>query len=115
MKLTSNKSPSTDSNVFRKALEKYLETLIALKGNAWCMDVRSERRLMSRLVAGVVANAITLEGELHRVSPKEVFIRCTCKRGLALQLRTGERDSYSARCNCQKGWFLTDWPASLPF
>lgn len=43
-----------DSNTFRKALEKYLEALIELKGHAWCMDVRSERRKMAKLIGRVV-------------------------------------------------------------
>lgn len=29
---------------------KYLEALIVVKGHAWCMDVKSERRKMVRLI-----------------------------------------------------------------
>ena len=35
---------------FRANPEKYLESLIAAKGHAWCMDVPSERRKLVKLV-----------------------------------------------------------------
>lgn len=38
----------------KKQLRKYLETLITVKGHAWCMDVAYERRKMAKLVGGAV-------------------------------------------------------------
>ena len=39
------------SPAYRKELKKFLELLITVKGGAWCMDVKSERRKMSKLIA----------------------------------------------------------------
>ena len=33
-----------------KALADYFESLIAIEGHAWCMDVRNERQKMARLL-----------------------------------------------------------------
>ena len=33
---------------------KYLESLIAAKGHAWCMDVPAERRKLVKLVLGSI-------------------------------------------------------------
>ena len=32
-------------------LPEFLEALITVKGHAWCMDVKSERRKMARLIS----------------------------------------------------------------
>jgi len=32
-------------------LQDFLEALITVKGHAWCMDVKSERRKMAKLVS----------------------------------------------------------------
>ena len=32
-------------------LPEFLETLITVKGHAWCMDVKSERHKMARLIS----------------------------------------------------------------
>lgn len=34
-----------------KFLEKFIEALITVKGHAWCMDVKSERRKMAKLIS----------------------------------------------------------------
>jgi len=34
-----------------KFLAQFLEALITVKGHAWCMDVKSERRKMARLIS----------------------------------------------------------------
>jgi len=34
-----------------KFLSKFLEALITVKGHAWCMDVKSERRKMAKLIS----------------------------------------------------------------
>ena len=116
MKLTAKDTPLSDSGIFRKALEKYLEALIELKGDAWCMDVRDERRKMARLTAGVLENAAFLEREVRTVDPNERLIRCDCGKDVVLRLLGGQyQDSYVGRCTCKKGWLLSDMPAKLPF
>ncbi len=44
------------SEQFFKTLEKLIELNIEIKGHAWCMDVRSERRRMARLTTGLLKN-----------------------------------------------------------
>ena len=34
-----------------KAFASFLEALITVKGHAWCMDVKSERKKMSKLIS----------------------------------------------------------------
>ncbi len=34
-----------------KILPEFLEALITVKGHAWCMDVKSERRKMAKLIS----------------------------------------------------------------
>lgn len=48
------KNLSSRSPVFAKALENYIEALITVKGHSWCMDVKNERRKMSRLLANTL-------------------------------------------------------------
>jgi len=116
MESTHKETRLPDNSIFRKALEKYLESLIELKGDAWCMDVRDERRKMARLAAGVLANAAFLEREVRTVGPNERLVRCDCGRDVIVRLLGGQyQDSYAGRCTCRKGWFLTDLPAKLPF
>ncbi len=45
---------SLGTKEYNLALQKFLETLITVKGNAWCMDVASERKKLSKLIAGVI-------------------------------------------------------------
>ena len=105
-----------DANIFRKAIEKYIEALIELKGHAWCMDVREERRRMSRLVAGVLEDAAFLEREVQTVGPNERLVRCDCGKDVVVRLLGGQyQDTYVGRCSCRKGWSLSDLPARLPF
>jgi len=35
----------------QKFLYEFLEALITVKGHAWCMDVKSERRKMAKLIS----------------------------------------------------------------
>lgn len=42
----------TNNPVFKNEFEKFMELLIAAKGHAWCMDVKSERRKMAKLLIG---------------------------------------------------------------
>jgi len=39
-----------DIKRFPVELQKFLEALIMVKGHAWCMDVKSERKKMSKLI-----------------------------------------------------------------
>ena len=43
-----------DVERFGLELQKFLEALIMVKGHAWCMDVKSERRKMSKLVTKAI-------------------------------------------------------------
>lgn len=102
------------AHIFRKALEEYLEFLIAVRGHAWCMDVRSERKKMVRLIVGVCMNILALENKVD--GSNGVSIRCRCRKDITLRLLGGQyQDSYAGRCTCGKGWLLTDLPAKLPF
>jgi hypothetical protein len=38
-------------NLAKTVLPELLEVLITLKGHAWCMDVKSERRRMAKLIS----------------------------------------------------------------
>ena len=40
------------SSAYKKALASFLESLITVKGHAWCTDIKSERRKMATLIAG---------------------------------------------------------------
>jgi len=98
------------------ALKEYFEALITIRGHAWCMDVRVERRKMARLVVGAYMNILTPEDKADKLDPNEISIRCSCKKNVVLRLLGGQYpDSYAGRCACQKGWVLTDLPAKLPF
>ncbi|HAH32238.1 MAG TPA: hypothetical protein DCL44_07995 [Elusimicrobia bacterium] len=44
-----------DSLGYKNELRKYIESLIAFKGHALCMDVKAERKKMARLLADCVA------------------------------------------------------------
>ena len=115
MKVTDKGTQFTNDVIFREALEKYLETLIELKGHAWCMDMREERRKMARLAVGVLANAAFLEREVRTVGPNELLVRCNCGKDVILRLLGGQyQDSYVGRCTCHKGWRLEDLPTKLP-
>lgn len=46
---------SRNISAYRKELQKFLELLITVKGHAWCMDVKSERKKMAKLIAESVA------------------------------------------------------------
>lgn len=35
----------------QKSFSDFLEALIAVKGHAWCMDVKSERKKMAKLIS----------------------------------------------------------------
>ena len=99
-----------------KALKEYFEALITVKGHAWCMDVRLERRKMARLVVGACMNILALEDKTDTTGENEISIRCQCKKDATLRLIGGQyKDSYAGRCVCGKGWFLADLPARLPF
>ena len=116
MRSTNKETRLPDNNIFGKALEKYLEKLIELKGGAWCMDVRDERQKMARLTAGVLVSAAFLEWEVRTVGPSERLVRCDCGKGVILRLLGGQyQGSYVGRCVCEKGWVLEDLPAKLPF
>ena len=43
-----------DNPHYAKELQKYLEMVITVKGHAWCMDVKAERRKMAKLVANAI-------------------------------------------------------------
>ena len=47
-----------DNPHYAKELQKYLEMVITVKGHAWCMDVKSERRKMAKLVVSAVVNLL---------------------------------------------------------
>ena len=47
----------------KKTFWKFIELLITVKGHAWCMDVKAERKKMARLLTD------TLE-KMHRVVAK---------------------------------------------
>ena len=42
------------SSLFAKEFKKYIELLITVRGHAWCMDVKSERNKLSRLITKTV-------------------------------------------------------------
>ena len=48
------KNLRADSLDYAKQLQKYLEIVITVKGHAWCMDVKAERRKMAKLVANAI-------------------------------------------------------------
>ncbi len=50
------KNLKADSLDYAKQLQKYLEIVITIKGHAWCMDVKAERRKMAKLITGAVIN-----------------------------------------------------------
>ena len=107
---------SSEARVFRKALEEYFEALITVKGHAWCMDVRTERKKMSRLVVGACMSVLTLTDKIDTIRSNEISMRCQCGKDVILRHIGGQyKDSYAGRCTCGKGWFLTDLPAELPF
>ena len=37
--------------IFKETLRKHIESLIAVRGHAWCMDVKVERKKMAKLMA----------------------------------------------------------------
>jgi len=43
-----------NSSAYKKELRKYIESLIAVKGHARCMDVKAERKKMARLMSDFV-------------------------------------------------------------
>ncbi len=45
--------PLIDSH---KDLEKYLEAIITVKGHAWCMDTKNERRKIAKLIISILSN-----------------------------------------------------------
>ena len=51
-RILQNLSPNDTG--YEKQLQKYLETLITVKGHAWCMDVATERRKMAKLMAAAL-------------------------------------------------------------
>ena len=80
------------------------------------MDVRAERRKMTRLIVGAYMNILALEDKQSTVGPNEISVRCPCKKDVVLRLLGGQyKDSYVGRCACEKGWLLTDLPEELPF
>ncbi|OGS05158.1 MAG: hypothetical protein A3G41_01350 [Elusimicrobia bacterium RIFCSPLOWO2_12_FULL_59_9] len=36
--------------VYKEEFQKFIELLIAIKGHAWCMDVKTERKKMAKLL-----------------------------------------------------------------
>ena len=50
------KNMKDTSNYFERELSEYLEAVITVKGHALCMDVKSERQKMAKLIAGVLSN-----------------------------------------------------------
>lgn len=44
-----------DSPTYKKELQKFIELLIAVKGHAWCMDVKAERKKMAKLLSETIA------------------------------------------------------------
>ena len=55
-KILENLNPSDAG--YAKQLQKYLETLITVKGHAWCMDVATERRKMAKLTVGAMTELL---------------------------------------------------------
>lgn len=53
------KSIMHDEDDFKQALKDYIEMVITLKGHSWCMDVKSERRKMARLLVASIDKFIT--------------------------------------------------------
>ena len=45
---------------YNNQLFKLIEMLITVKGHAWCMDVKAERRKMARLMVGFFKEALNL-------------------------------------------------------
>lgn len=48
---------------FKKEFQKLLELVITVNGHAWCMDIASERRKMSRLVTAEFMKYIQLDNK----------------------------------------------------
>lgn len=42
----------------QKSFSEFLEALITVKGHAWCMDVKSERRNMAKLISKEVIHRL---------------------------------------------------------
>lgn len=49
-KLLAQKELSNEPAGSNRAFTSYIETLITIKGHAWAMDVKSERKKMARLI-----------------------------------------------------------------
>jgi hypothetical protein len=49
-----------------KFLPEFLEALITAKGHAWCMDVRSERRKMAKLVSREMKSLLSEGGSFWK-------------------------------------------------
>ena len=80
------------------------------------MDVFEERGKLMRLIMGVLASAEVFEPEIKELAQDELLIRCQCGKGLVMKLAgKSYPGTYIGRCCCEKGWFLQDWPARLPF
>jgi hypothetical protein len=56
------KNLKADSLDYAKQLQKYLEIVITVKGHAWCMDVKAERRKMAKLVVRTILNPLKSRG-----------------------------------------------------
>ncbi|MGC9599614.1 MAG: hypothetical protein ABSE18_04485 [Minisyncoccia bacterium] len=41
----------------KKNLPEFLELVITVRGHAWCMDVREERRKMAKLMASAIVTS----------------------------------------------------------
>lgn len=48
------KKLSQSSPDHRKELLKFVELLITVKGHAWCMDVKNERKKMAKLLVDAI-------------------------------------------------------------
>ena len=49
------KYPSVQKNNYPEGLKRITELGIELKGHAWCMDVKSERKKMAKLVFNLLS------------------------------------------------------------
>lgn len=51
-----------DPSEKREKLSLFIESMIAVKGHAWCMDVKAERRKMTRLFMTILEEIEPLQG-----------------------------------------------------
>ena len=53
-----------NSPAYKKELRKYIESLITVKGHAWCMDVKAERKKMAKLLINSITKSVKKKSHL---------------------------------------------------